>query len=480
MSKFNTPAVGTKTVNLAGGEAFQQTSKLELVSILLTSFLKDQFYRTEADTVARLRELMNKADPKFIAKAAIFARREFGMRSISHFVAAELGNRVKGAEWTKNFFKRVVRRPDDVLEILACHQAITNKGPIPNAMKKGLGAAMSAFSAYDLAKYRKTGSEFSMIDAANLLRPRSSEALQQLMKGTLPAADTWETKITQAGQAAGTDEERADLKGDEWARLVTEKQLGYMALVRNLRNILTHAPQVVDLVCEQLVNEQAIKKSLMFPFRFLTAIDVVKTLNTDGTQKVMRALNRAIDLSLPNVPQFEGRTLVVLDESGSMTTAVAGTNTAARIGSVFAATLLKALGDRADLMTFSDNARYQRPNVDDSTLTIAESIVFSSGGTNFHAIFPAAKAFYDRVIILSDMQGWIGGNAPTREFADYTRKWGKRPRIFSFDLAGHGTMQFPEPEVYCLAGFSDKVFEIMSRFEHDKNALITTIEATDI
>ena len=107
------------TVNYAGGRAFTQTAKLELVSVLLTTFLQDEFYRTEKQTMDRIRELMGKVgDPRFTAKAALFARNTYGMRSVSHLVAGETAKQVKGARWTKSFYDRVVRRPDDVLEIL--------------------------------------------------------------------------------------------------------------------------------------------------------------------------------------------------------------------------------------------------------------------------------------------------------------------------------------------------------------------------
>src|SRR4051812_41349974 len=120
MSKFNTARQGTKTTNLAGGEAYKQTPKLELLSILLTSFIQNQYYRSAGDTLSRVRELVaSEADKKFIARAAIYARNEFGMRSISHAVAAEIAHTVKGEGWTKAFFDKVVHRPDDITEILS-------------------------------------------------------------------------------------------------------------------------------------------------------------------------------------------------------------------------------------------------------------------------------------------------------------------------------------------------------------------------
>jgi hypothetical protein len=83
LSAMSRKAGQPNTVNFEGGRAFSQTAKLELVSILITTFLGDEFYRTEKQTTARIRELMGKVEPEFSAKAALYARNEHGMRSVS-------------------------------------------------------------------------------------------------------------------------------------------------------------------------------------------------------------------------------------------------------------------------------------------------------------------------------------------------------------------------------------------------------------
>ncbi|HVU18298.1 MAG TPA: TROVE domain-containing protein [Candidatus Didemnitutus sp.] len=455
-------------VNFAGGRALAETAKLELVSVLLTTFLKDEFYRTENQTMAQIRALIAKVnDPLFVAKAAIYARHTHGMRSVSHLVAGETAKTVKGAQWTKNFFAHVVRRPDDVLEILAYYLAAYGR-PVPNSLKKGLGTAMARFDEHQLAKYRREHSVFKLVDAVNLVRPSSTPALTKLVNGELAPAQTWETKLTQAGEADDADEAAA-AKTQAWAELVRERKLGYLALLRNVRNILTHAPDVLEEMCVQLADERAVRRSLVFPFQFLSAVEVLKQGNLPGASRVMEALNEAIDHSLANVPKFEGSTLIALDSSGSMT------GRPQIIGSLFAATMVKAMG--ADLMLFSDDARYVSLNRRDTTLTAAASIPFISGGTNFNAIFQRANRAYDRIVILSDMQGWIGGGAPVQPFAEYQRRHNVAPRVFSFDLKGYGTLQFPQERVFCLAGWSDRVFEVMQKLDDDPQALVREVEA---
>ena len=74
------------------------------------------------------------------------------------------------------------------------------------------------------------------------------------------------------------------------------------------------------------------------------------------------------------------------------------------------------------------------------------------------------------------MQGWVGYHSPAAEFTAYKKRHDCNPYIYSFDLAGHGSMQFPENKVCALAGFSDKIFDVMSLLEQDRKALINVIK----
>ncbi|MFN3426973.1 MAG: TROVE domain-containing protein [Candidatus Thermochlorobacter sp.] len=481
MSKFNGTTETERLVkNLAGGTAFKVSAKLELASLILTQFVQQQFFRTETQMLERLYDLVEAIDDKqFAAKAAIYARHAFGMRSITHQLAAILGFKVKRETWTKSFFEKVVRRPDDITEILACYIHRFGK-PIPNSMKKGLGAAFAKFDGYQLAKYRSARKAFSLIDAVNLLHPtptdKNREALQALVQNKLRSTGTWETALSQTGQIAAQDGLHEDkvlaLKKEAWAQLIYSHKLGYFALLRNLRNILEACEDndaLLDAVLAQLVDPKLIETSLVLPFRFITALEAIEKTNFSGTKKVVEALSQAVDIALRNVPIFAGKTLVALDVSGSMQ------GRPATIGSLFAAALLKS--NDADLMTFSDDAEYQTLNLQETTLSLARSIRFASGGTNFHAIFKRANRKYNRIIILSDMQGWKGIGAPTSVFEEYKSQFKASPKIYSFDLQGYGTLHFPEEEVYAIAGFSAKTFEVMKLLETDKHALIDSIES---
>jgi hypothetical protein len=467
MSKFNESTVGTtKTRNLAGGEAYTQSVELEIVSILLTSFVEDKFYSKASDQTKRLKELL-KYNPLFAAKAAIYARNEFGMRSISHVAASELARHATGKRWAQNFYREVIRRPDDMTEILAYHLA--KNGKLSNAMKKGFSEAFAKFDAYQLAKWRSEGKSVSLLDVARLVHPvptdRNAEALAGLAAGTLKNTRTWEAKLSDAGKTEGS---KSEAKAKAWSEVI--ETLGYMALLKNLRNIEQDAPELIDRASQLLVNPVAIRKSLVLPFRFYDAVSAV------SSRQFKIALSKAADLSVENVPNLKGKTLIAVDVSGSMR------GQPEKIAKMFGSILFKALD--SEMIMFQSDAEYANLNPADSVFSLMDGMRFSYGGTNFHSIFDRAKGKYDRIIILSDMQGWM---SPTYSygyrssgklndtFANYKRRTGANPLVYSFDLAGHGSMQFPERGVVALAGFSDKVFELIDILEKDRKVLVKRI-----
>jgi hypothetical protein len=272
---------------------------------------------------------------------------------------------------------------------------------------------------------------------------------------------------------AESEEELADLKSNAWSELIETRKIGYFALLRNLRNIITQSPQSVKAACEMLVDEKLIKSSRVLPFRFATAYDEInKVGSSKEVRDVLVAINQALEVSIQNVPKFDGETLVVMDVSGSMM------GRASEIASLFGAVLAKV--NNCDVMTFATNADYKSYNPLDSVMSIRNSFKYSGGGTNFKAIFQKANKKYDRIIILSDMQGWMEYTSPSSDFKSYKNKFGANPFIYSWDLAGYSTLQFPEQNVFALAGFSDRVFDIMKLMETDKKALLNEIKSIQL
>lgn len=481
MSKFNTtikkPVLNP---NLAGGLSHGQSRELEMVSILLTSFVKDQFYRNSNDSIDRLKQILKEVDPLFAAKAAIFARDQFGMRSITHVLASELASSLSGKEWAKNFYDKIVVRLDDMTEILSYYvNNNTNKvnPKFPNTMKKGFAQAFERYNGYHIAKYRGENKQIKLVDVVNLVHPRPTDgnrdALSKLVNGTLRNTDTWESKLSQAGQDAENEVDLDQLKSEAWGDLISNKKIGYFAALRNLRNVLNQAPEFIDQLCGILTDEKMILSSRVLPFRFKTAHDEIISLpNTKESRKIMMSIDRALEISVQNVPKFEGETLVVIDVSKSMR------GKASDIASLFGSVLAKA--NLCDVMIFDSIARYVSYNPSDSVLTIKNSFNFAGGATNFKDIFNVANKRYDRFIILSDMQGFVGHNTPKLELESYKKRFGCDPYIYSWDLAGYGTLQFPEKRVFALAGFSEKVLKIMNFLERGDQTLISEINKIEI
>lgn len=484
MAKFNTATKTQKIENLAGGQAYTQSPELEFVSILLNSFVTDQFYRSASDTVARLRQILPSVDPEFAAKTGVYARRVFGMRSISHVLASELAPFLSKKSFARNFYTAVVKRPDDMTEIVAYHFGEREQTRLSDAMKAGFARAFDQFDGYHLGKYRGEGKGKKLVDVVNLVHPKGTErnatALKALIDGELRSTGTWEVALGNIGQTAGTDEAKAEGKAEAWGSLLKEKKLGYLALVRNLRNILKDAPDAVGLAIAELTDEVKIAKSLIMPFQLITAY---KQLDGSDAQsrKVRDALDTAIELSCRNVPDLKN-TLVVVDNSGSMTSPVATSKhiQMSEAGAAFGMILAKR--SNADVMEFGTRARYIPYDLKESVLKFSAEFSGKNQvdhGTNFHAIFETAKKAYERIVIFSDMQGWIGYHTPDVAFKAYRAKHGATPFVYSVDLAGQGSMQFPESKVFALAGFSGEMFTVMERLETDREALVNTIKALD-
>ncbi|HAS42653.1 MAG TPA: hypothetical protein DCS93_19390, partial [Microscillaceae bacterium] len=288
--------------NLAGGEAYRVSIHYELVSLLLTSFVQDQYYRTSQRTIDQLKKVALQADPDFAAKAAIFARKQFGMRSITHWFAAIMAPRLSGKTWAKRFYQKVIHRPDDMVKTLEYYYQINPDTRLPNALKKGFAKAFDRFDSYQIAKYKNAGKNISLMDVVRLVHPKSTpkneQGLKLLVEGTLANTQTWESLLSAAGKKA-TPETKKAAKAAAWHGLLSTNKLGYFALLRNLRNLFYQAPESLPLVCEQLTDKQRIKNSLVLPFRLDTAYQALESL---APQKPVREYYYAYFQQSPSVP----------------------------------------------------------------------------------------------------------------------------------------------------------------------------------
>ena len=64
----------SKTTNQAGGVAYELTPELDLYSLVCTTTFNNRFYESATDQLNRMKALVQKVDPDFTAKLAIYAR----------------------------------------------------------------------------------------------------------------------------------------------------------------------------------------------------------------------------------------------------------------------------------------------------------------------------------------------------------------------------------------------------------------------
>lgn len=515
MAKFNKKTeVKTRTTNYMGAKAFTESPKEELLGLLLTSFVSNSYYEKESDTLKRFKEIIEKiSDKKFVAKAGIFARDKFGMRSITHVTAGEIGRLVKGEPWTKNFFNKVVVRVDDMSEILSYYGNNYGK-PIPNAMKKGFALALHKFDEYQFGKYQMKGRDTSLVDIINLVHPKpnkNTDLFSKIVKGTLKTPDTWETKISATGKNATSEADKNKLKEEAWVELIKTKKIGYMALVRNLRNILEQAPECIEDACSLLENRNLILKSRILPFRFLSAYTAIEEMpigmfesDKNLSDKVIASLNRAVELSIENLPRLAGKTLILSDNSGSMSgdaggasvvSAMSNTKTA-DIANLFATMYWTKCNDTA-IGLFGDRLIQPSLNREASIFENFKNLSREAqkcGASTERGIFDMfeklikEKIHVDSIVVFSDCQIGSGCNwydSKGNKGGDLNKLFEKYTAInpnfkmYSISLKEYGTTVFSD-KVFKLHGWSEKIFDVMAILEQDKNALINEIEKIEL
>ncbi|HOH61339.1 MAG TPA: TROVE domain-containing protein [Bacilli bacterium] len=520
MAKYNAKTTGTTqvVVNAQGGEGIKLSPEMEMVS-LLASGLDGRFYEKESDRESRLVEVIKtvgKKDPELVAKALVYARSVMGQRSVTHVGAVAAQSVLAGNPLATRFYGKrdhkknqggIVYRLDDILEIVA-YYFLRNPGmPLPNAMKRGFKNALEAADTYELAKYQGKGRAVSLVDIVNLVRPKPSEKMQdtfkKLMNGELKQFNTAEDKNTKSGQliaekvkSGEITKEQAEIelteaKAENWKQLIEDGTLGYLALLRNLRNITTVASDdVFTKALNMLVDEKRVRKSLVFPHQIDIAFEILMNfyeVPQNRRNPLLTAINKAYELAIPNLSELftHGRTAVVVDTSGSMRMCSVNmninnskrTNINSKVidkASLIGATLAKGIG--ADLYSFDYDCRKMSYNPLDTINTIKNSVIqrTTGGATIFSSIFSTLDGKYDRVFVISDMQG---GDTILKNssYQSYVRKYGQ-PYIYSIDLQGYGTTMFKQNQkLINLYGYSADIYEQIKSCEINPKAILAEI-----
>lgn len=469
MAKFNTPQTN-KTVNKCGHAAYKMPDKEKLVTQVLTSFFDEKkFYGDNSQEMQETIKRVIKSDPQFVANLAAFARREFNMRSVAHVLTAYLAHEVEGKPYARSTVKAVSLRGDDVTEIMAAYISMFGK-PIPNALKKGINDVLQGFDEYTLAKYKGEGKAVKMRDLLCLCRPtpktkEQSDMWNRLLNDKLETPHTWETELSANGNNKET-----------WEALIDSGDVGYMATLRNLRNILNANPSNVNKALSYIENPNAVRKSKQLPFRYLSAY---KELGNIGGSRVFDALENAVEASIENMLKLEGTTVIAVDVSGSMSATVSANS---KVQCFEIAMLLGLIAnkicDNSYFYTF--NSRIEKYDVSHRSgilETVTKARCF--GGTYMHLPFEkmiSDKIKADRVIILSDNQ-CNGGIHTVQAYAEkYRHIIDKDIWVHAIDLQGYGTQQFYGAKTNVITGWSEKVFEFIKLAEQGEGNLVKTIE----
>lgn len=523
------------TVNLQGHAAYALPDELRLVSMLNTLKLQSQFYKSDNDQMKELRDLIEKIglrDPKFVAQAIVYSRcLGEGMRSINHLAAALVAPFISGQEYAKRFFGAfdkkgkkggTIFRMDDMSEIKDAWFALGQKG-LPASMRKGFASVLENADTYQLAKYKNT-----VIDISNLVHPNSKlskaevevefegqkvkmKALDAIMKGIAVAADTWETTQSEAGQIVAkavregkldkqeAEKVLAEAKADNWEGLLKDGKLGVLAALRNIRNMMKNPrKEMIEAWCKLITDPAKVRQALILPIHFDLAYDVVD--NEFGqnkyANKVRQALQDGYIAALPNLAAaFPGKTLIVVDNSGSMggfpvsdgKTAVhynygysKRTQTAGYKAGLIAATFAAATG--GDIIQFGGSAHWFQYDRNENVFSLAKKVCTASDGwTNPHAAFELItreRKAYDRIIFISDNE--VNGKVTSAAYKEYVRRVCD-PYVYGIDLCSYGTTPLKrDGKVQYFFGYGPSMYESVASSEFNPAEHIEKIRAIEI
>jgi len=304
-------AVGTAVRDIP---ANQRLMRLTLAHMLF----EDQFYVDGKTSSQELQAAVKAASPQFVLNLASVARTKFKLRHVPLFLIREA---IRQGYATADDINAVIQRPDEMGELLAIYNK-DGKRPLSHQMKKGLAKAFGKFNEYALAKNDKNSAAYSIRDVMFMVRPKPADEAQaalfkRIADKQMVTPDTWETQLS-----AGVD------KKATFERLMEEGKLGALAFLRNLRN-MTEAG-ISDSKIRAYAKTVDVKNVL--PFRYISAARVVP--------KFEDMLEDMMYRSLAHVEKIPGRTVLVVDTSGSMGAAISGYSELNRLDAACALAIL--------------------------------------------------------------------------------------------------------------------------------------------
>lgn len=493
-----------KTVNYEDALAFVLTPQLELYTAVATAALSDQFYEKATDKLERLRKLIKVNEAEFVAKLAVYAREKMYLRSVPLVLTVELAKQKTGDSIVGKLTNRVVQRADEITELLAYYalanerKSVKKLNKLSKQLQKGLAEAFNKFDEYQFAKYNRDA-DVKLKDALFLVHPKAKDEAQQalfdkIVKDELKAPYTWEVELSVLGQQKfDTVELKQAAFRAKWEELIFSNKMGYMATLRNLRNILEAevSKEALNKVCTYLSDAKAVANSRQLPFRFLAAYRELKQMNNGRVSKVLDALEEAVLQSAANIAGYDDNTKVVIaaDVSGSMQKAISAKSKVQNydIGLMLAMLLQNSCANVITGM-FGDTWKVISvpkknilSNVDEYHRREGE-VGYSTNGYLVIKDLLQRNKVVDKVMLFTDCQLWDSkGNENIADLWKQYKKLAPEAKLYLFDLAGYGNtpLNIQRNDVFLIAGWSDKIFDILKAIEEGSNA-VKMIEAIEL
>ena len=506
--KFNNNIKEVRKIeNYEGGETFVISPELELYSAVVTSSLDNKFYESDDKRLDRIAKLVAKVDPMFVAQLAIYARTQMYLRSMPMFLLVELAKVHNGDDLLSRAVEKTVLRADEITELLSCYQLRNaSKGDTKKLAKLskqiqiGLQRAFNNVDEYQFAKYNRSDAEVKLRDALFLVHPKAKDEKQQIIFNkiadkNLTTPYTWETELSALGQTGfESDEQRNDAFRMKWEELIDSGKLGYMALLRNLRNMLESNVDCahIEKVCRNIADPNAIINSKQFPFRYLSAYRELEDTVSTSTSLVLSALEDAVSISAQNIKGFGHDTKVLLacDVSGSMQRSVSPRS---KVESYDIGLMLSMLlkNNCSQVISGMFGSIWKVVNLpSDEILTNVMELHRREGevgySTNGHLVINwliKNNVVMDKVMMFTDCQMWdsCGNKETVRKSWEKYKKIAPNAKLYLFDLAGYGSVPLDvvEPDVFLIAGWSDRVFDILDALENG-NSVIDEIRKIEV
>ena len=485
--------------NYEGAKAYAMTPELELYTAVVTASLSDSFYEKQDECTDRIADLIGKVSPEFVARLAVYTRTDMHLRSIPMLLLVELAKVHNGDNLVARAVENTVLRADEIMELLMCYQwrnpsgdERKKLGKLSRQIQNGLQRSFNRFDEYQFAKYNRDNLEVKLRDALFLVHPKAKDESQQqlfdkIVNKKLETPYTWETELSALGQKKFESEElKQKAIREKWEELINSGKLGYMALLRNLRNILKADVSLLEMqkVANRLLDEEQVVKSKQLPFRYLSAYREIEKVDSTYTAMLMDALEAAVKCSASNIEGFDENTRVLLasDVSGSMGSLISARSTVRNydIG-LLLSMLFRSRCKQVVSGIFGDDWKVVNMPNDNILMatrkleSLCNTVGFSTNGYIIVDWLIERQMVMDKVMMFTDMQMW-DSTGRYKVFEDSWKKYKQmapNAKLYLFDLNGYGQLplRLAEPDVYLIAGWSDRVFDVLSAIDKGGDAL---------